>query len=562
MLRKAYDAIVVGAGTSGSLLSRNLSLSGLKTLLIEAGPSNLMTPSLSVFERGWIHVPLGYLYTMTMKETSYGYSTDITVVDDIAQTHKSTYKSTYKRTIQYPRGRTLGGSSSINGMIYQKGNAGDYDSWGCEGWDYEAMRHAFDRIEESGMWPCEKQRLSWEILDDFGAAVKEKRGLDIDPKLIDSQNEGVGYFNVNQRKGLRVSAFQAFVDPRYAAMKDEDVRSYNSGNLHVVTGNVVNGLLFDDDEPERVTGVSCWKELSPGVVDDRVSHSFRLKPGGDVVLSAGSVSSPHILMASGIGCGTPTQRVALEGVGENLSDHYQIRQVYKLKEAQSLNPMANSLLGRAKIGLEYGLFQTGPLSMAPSQLGAFLKSDPNLSYPDLQWHVQPLSLDKFGDEKLHPFPGMTAASCNLRPTSRGFVKLNSGSKDVRDAPIIDCNFLDTEHDRRVAAVGMRITRDLVLNSDSMARYEPVEYFPGLAEAQTDLELARAAKRHGSTIFHPVGTCSMGGVVDSNLRVKGVEGLRVCDASVMPFLTSGNTNTPTLAIAENFSRIYLNEKKTI
>lgn len=407
------------------------------------------------------------------------------------------------------------------------------------------------------------QRLSWEILDDFGRAVTEKRGLDPSSKLISSEAEGVGYFNVNQRGGLRVSAFQAFVDPRYVAVKDEKVRTYNRGFLHVVTGSVVKGLAFGERTGgvETIEGVDCWEE-SGGAVDERNPHRYRLNPGGEVILAAGAVSSPHILMASGVGCGTSEQRVDVEGVGRNLSDHYQIRQVYRLKSGRSLNPIANSLLGRAAIGAEYGLFRTGPLSMAPSQLGAFLKSDPSLAYPDLQWHVQPLSLDKFGDEKLHPFPGMTAASCNLRPTSRGSVKLSGGSKDIRDPPVIDCNFLDTDLDRSVAAKGMRITRDLVLGSDSMRKYEPVEHFPGMDYASDD-ELAESAKVHGSTIFHPVGTCKMGdgsdGVVDSHLRVRNVKGLRVCDASIMPSLSSGNTNTPTLAIAQNFSRIFLDEK---
>ena len=586
MPKAVYDFVVVGAGTAGSLLSSRLAAANYSVLLLEAGPSNhvsKITP--------WLRVPLGYLYTMTMPSTSWkGFQTNVG-----------------SRTIHYPRGRVLGGCSSINGMIYQQGQPSDYDDWNSPGWSGSEMTKMFDRFHNdlsprppscarsppnpsNPTWPCSPQRLSWDVLSSFQLAVEEVVPLaNAAPnvggggRFVDSSVECCGPFLVNQRNGVRVSAYDAFVAgplggevggpvPLLAHNNEEEKdvdgggdgpRPAKKGSLSVRAGSFVRSLLFDGENtkedgkgrPARAVGVEFWNEPSPGVVDDSKTH--RVYAGKEVLLCTGSIGSPHLLQVSGIGDAAELKEKGVEkivadlpGVGKNLQDHLQIRSIYRLKDGTvSLNSMANSLIGRALMGLEYGLLRRGPLSMAPSQVGAFLKSSPDVPHPDLQWHVQPLSLDAFG-QPLHPFPGMTAAVCVLRPTSRGSVTLKS--KDIRDPPDIECNYLKTPRDKDIARKGLRLTRKIVLESGAMSKYNPSELLPGPG-AVSDSDLDAAALKIGTSIFHPVGTCKMGAgpdaVVDERLRVHGVRGLRVVDASIMPNITSGNTNTPTLAIAE-------------
>ena len=525
-----FDYIIVGSGTAGSLIySRLASLPNPpRILLLESGGAPLVP-----LNTPWLHVPLGYLYTMTMPSTSWGFTTKVA-----------------DRTIHYPRGRILGGCSHINGMIYQEGNPGDYDAWNAEGWGSEEMEQAFQELggrREGGEWPVENQRLSWEVLDDWGAAASES-GVPWNDDFVNSRTESVGYFRVNQRKGIRMSAWQAFVDDRRLGLKLGGKAELGT----VRSGCTATRLLFSDADPTQVTGIEF---LPPNSNQPETAYA------PTTILASGAVGSPHLLQVSGVG---PAELLESKGVktrhdlsevGQNLHDHLQLRQVFRLNSAaRTLNTLASSLVGKVRMGLEYILNQSGPLSMAPSQLGAFVKSDESLAFPNCQYHVQPLSLPAFG-EPLHPFPGMTAAICNLQPTSRGSIELSS--PDIRSKPVIDCQYLTSEEDLKVAARGLRITREIMSNP-AMQKYAPEEILPGL-EASTNAELGEAAKRIGTSIFHPVGTCAIGTVVDESLKVKGLSGLRICDASVMPRITSGNTNSPTLAMAQNFVGILKREE---
>jgi choline dehydrogenase len=443
----------------------------------------------------------------------------------------------------------LGGSSSINGMIYMRGQREDYDVWaeatGDDGWRWDNVLPLFKRSEDhykggtefhgsGGEWRVEKQRLSWRVLDSFADAA-EQIGI---PKTDDfnrGDNFGIGYFEVNQRRGVRWSAAKGFLRP-----------AMQRPNLTTVTGASVSRLLFE--------GTRCI-----GVAYRGGNEDFTALARAEVILAAGAVNSPHLLEVSGIGDGERLRGLGIDvvsdlpGVGENLQDHLQLRTVYKLRGAKTLNLSANSLVGKLMIGMQYAFAQRGPMSMAPSQMGAFARSRDDVARPDLEYHVQPLSLDRFG-EPLHRFNAFTASVCNLRPTSRGSVHLTS--PDVRVAPAIAPRYLSTEDDRRVAADAIKLTRRIV-GAPAFARYEPREYLPG-PSYQSDEDLMRAAGDIGTTIFHPVGTCRMGraddpaAVVDAQLRVRGVQNLRVVDASVMPVITSGNTNSPTIMIAERAS----------
>ena len=556
-----FDYIIVGAGTAGCLLANRLSADASKrVLLIEAGKRD---------DYHWIHIPVGYLYCIGNPRTDWLYETEAAA-------------GLNGRTLRYPRGKVLGGCSSINGMIYMRGQSRDYNQWAAITddpqwrWDQclpyfkfhedhhqgatethgaqgvpaallnpqahdDAASAEYFRIlkarKAGGEWRIEKQRLSWGVLDAFAQAAQQA-GVPASADFNQGNNEGVGYFEVNQKSGWRWNTAQAFLRPT----------CYARPNFELWTQAQVARLVIetDADGGKRCTGVKVWD-----------GHQLVTATATrEVALSAGSIGSAQILQLSGIGAANSLKQNGVEvmhdlpGVGANLQDHLQIRSVYKVKHAKTLNTLANSWWGKAKIGLEYAMSRSGPMSMAPSQLGAFTKSDAAREWANIQYHVQPLSLDAFG-EPLHRFPAITASVCNLNPSSRGSVTLKS--PDFKVPPAIAPNYLSTEEDRKVAADSLRVTRR-IMSQPAMASFEPEEFKPGV-QYQSDEELAKLAGDIASTIFHPVGTTRMGredepmAVVNSHLQVRGIRGLRVVDAGVMPTITSGNTNSPTLMIAE-------------
>jgi len=530
-----WDYVIVGAGTAGCVLANRLSADpDVKVLLLEAGGKD---------DWIWIHIPVGYLFCIGNPRTDWCYRTE-------------PEPGLNGRSILYARGKVLGGCSSINAMVYMRGQARDYDEWkslGNPGWGWDDVLPVFKRSEDyhlgadaahgaGGEWRVERQRLSWEILDAFREAMGEA-GM---PKIGDfnrGDNEGSGLFEVNQKRGIRWNASKAFLRP-----------AMGRSNLTVLTNAQARRL--------RLAG-----RIAEGVEFSRGGEELFAAARIETVLAAGSIGSPQLLQLSGIGPAALLREhgigVAHEsrGVGENLQDHLQLRMAFKVKNVRTLNEWANTLRGRISMGLEYALFRTGPLTMAPSQLGGFTRSDPAQRSANLEFHVQPLSLDRFG-EPLHPFPAFTASVANLRPTSRGSVRI--ASPDPHAAPAIRPNYLATDTDRRIAADSVKITRGIAARP-ALARYEPEEFLPG-TKFQSDEALARAAGDIGTTIFHPVGTCKMGpdsdplAVVDARLRVRGVGSLRVVDASIMPTITSGNTNSPTLMIAERGSDMIRQDRK--
>ena len=525
----SYDYVIVGAGSAGCLLANRLSKDpGTRVLLLEAGGRD---------DYFWISVPVGYLYTIANPRTDWCYKTE-------ADEHLA------GRSIHYARGKVLGGCSSINAMIHMRGQKEDWDHWaalGNRGWSWDDVVPIFRSLEDYEEGPVdgygaggevrvENPRVRWDIIDAWREAAAEC-GIPPVKQFNGGDNFGCAYFQMNQRRGRRWSATNAFLRP-----------AMHRPNLTVMTG-------------AHVSRIGIENRTATGIHFTHGENQFFVEARRETILSAGAIGSPQLLQLSGIGPGPLLEKNQvkvvheLPGVGENLHDHLQIRMQYKVRNVKTLNGVANSFVGKAAMALEYFLFHTGPLTMPPSQAGAFAKSDPSQPSANIEWHVQPLSLDKFGDP-LHSFHAITPSVCNLRPTSRGFVRVRTA--DPLDHPEIRLNYLSTEEDRRVAVAGMRFTRR-IMAARALAKYQPEEFRPGASIAK-DNELARAAGELGTTIFHPVGTCKMGSdpmaVVDDELRVRGIGRLRVIDASIFPRITSGNTNAPTYVIAEKGARAIL------
>jgi choline dehydrogenase-like flavoprotein len=532
-----FDYVIVGAGSAGCVLANRLSKDPRNSVcILEAGGKDNWI---------WFHIPVGYLFAIGNPRADWMFKTEAEA-------------GLNGRILNYPRGKVLGGCSAINAMVYMRGQREDYDNWrqmGLTGWGWDDVKPIFRRHLDhylgagehhgvGGEWRVEAPRTRWDILDTFIEAAVEA-GI---PRVSDfntGSNEGISYFHVNQKSGRRWSTARGFLKPALSRL-----------NLKVETKAHATRILF---EGKRAIGVEILQN----------GTSRRILARKEVVLSAGAIASPQLLQLSGIGDGEFLQQHGIEvfhhlpGVGENLQDHLQLRPVYKVHGVRTLNEDYRSLFKKGQMALEYALFRKGPLTMAPSQLGAFTRSSPEYATPNLQFHIQPLSLDKFGDDP-HPFPAFTASVCNLRPTSRGSVRIRSAQSG--DAPFIRPNYLSTLEDQRVAVDALRLVRHIV-SMPALRKYRPEEYKPG-AQLTTDDELLNGARDIGTTIFHPVGTAKMGtasdpmAVTDARLRVRGIEGLRVIDASIMPTITSGNTNSPTLMIAERGAAMILEDQTQI
>ena len=520
-----FDYIVVGAGTAGCIVANRLSADAAKrVLLLEAGGRDNWI---------WFHIPVGYLFAIGNPRSDWMFKTEAE-------------PGLNGRALGYPRGKVIGGSSAINAMISMRGQAADYDHWrqlGLPGWGWDDVLPAFKRLEDhflgasehhgvGGGWRIEPPRIAWPVLDAVADAAVQM-GVPRTPDFNTGDNEGVGYFHVNQKSGRRWSSARGFLKP-----------VLSRPNLRLETGVEADRLLL---ESGRAVGVAFRQG----------GETVEARAKGEVILCAGSIGSIQVLHRSGIGPGEWLRPLGIEvaldlpGVGRNLQDHLQQRAIYKVHGIRTLNETYYSLPRRAWMGIDYALRRRGPLTMAPSQLGIFTRSAAGKERADIEFHVQPLSLDKFG-EPLHRFPAITVAACNLRPSSRGTLRI--GSRDIGAAPRIAPNYLSTDEDRQVAADAIRVTRRL-MRQPALQAYRPEEYLPGPQVGGDDASLARAAGDIGTTIFHPVGTAKMGlasdpsAVVDERLRLFGIAGLRVVDASIMPTITSGNTNTPTAMIAE-------------
>ena len=533
-----FDYVIVGAGTAGCVLANRLSADPkVRVLLLEAGGKD---------DWIWIHIPVGYLYCIGNPRTDWCYRTE-------------PCEGLNGRSILYARGKVLGGCSSINAMIYMRGQARDYDQWtaaGNPGWSWNDVMPIFKRSEDhhggssaihgaGGEWRVEEQRLEWEILNAWRDAAAQC-GI---PKVADfngGDNFGSSRFQVNQRTGVRWNASKAFLRP-----------VLQRSNLKVLTKVLASRIHFTVRE---------GKPQATGIEFIRDNETFFAEACCETIIAGGAINSPQLLQLSGVGPASLLREHAinvvhdLPGVGENLQDHLQLRMAFKVEGVRTLNEWASSWYGKAQMAMQYTFFRSGPLSMSPSQLGAFAKSDLSQQTANIEYHIQPLSLDKFGDPP-HTFPAFTASVCNLRPESRGYVRIKSGDPQMH--PLIQPNYLSTRHDVQVAVDALKLTRQISAAA-ALAKYRPEEFMPGPG-FQTDAELAKAAGNIGTTIFHPVGTCKMGpeadptAVVDARLRVHGINRLRVVDASIMPTITSGNTNSPTIMIAEQGSRFILEDR---
>ncbi len=531
-----FDYIVVGAGTAGCVVANRLSANPKnRVLVLEAGGRDNWI---------WFHIPVGYLFAIGNPRADWMFKTE-------------PEPGLNGRALSYPRGKVIGGSSAINAMVSMRGQAADYDHWrqlGLSGWGWDDVLPAFKKLEDhflgdsehhatGGGLRVEAPRLSWDVLDAVGDAATEM-GIRKIPDFNTGDNEGISYFHVNQKRGRRWSSARGFLKP-----------ALSRPNLRLETHILVDRLIIDNG---RAVGIRFRQN----------GETLEARTRGEVILCGGSIGSTQVLHRSGIGPREWLAPLGIDtvldspGVGRNLQDHLQQRAIYKVEGIRTLNETYYNLFRRGLMGVDYALRRRGPLTMAPSQLGIFTRSNPHEDRANIQFHVQPLSLDKFGDP-LHRFPAITISACNLRPTSRGVIRLRSNGPD--DAPFIAPNYLSTEEDREVAADAIRVTRRM-MKQPALAPYHPVEYLPGPSVGDDDASLAKAAGDIGTTIFHPVGTAKMGiasdpmAVVDERLRFRGIERLRVVDASIMPTITSGNTNTPTAMIAERGSAMILQDAK--